>query len=68
MLAKLLSEAIDKIMESSYNDENTVRGIAKAAAAGVIDGLGNAAIILGTAVMITALANKVKGNNVSEKE
>lgn len=68
MLAKLLSKTSDKIMESSYEDENTVRGLAKAAAAGVIDGLGNAAIILGSAVMITALANKAKNNNVSEEE
>lgn len=68
MLAKLLSKTSDKIMESSYEDENTVRGLAKAAAAGAIDGLGNAAIILGSAVMITALANKAKNNNVSEEE
>lgn len=68
MFAKLLSKTSDKIMESSYEDENMVRGLAKAAAAGVIDGLGNAAIILGSAVMIKALANKAKNNNVSEEE
>lgn len=60
MFAKLLSKASDKIMESSLEDENTVRGLAKAAAAGVVDGFGNAAIVLGTAVMITGLVNKVK--------
>lgn len=60
MLAKLLSETSEKIMESSLEDENAVRGLAKAAASGIIDGLGNAAIILGSAVMVTALANKVK--------
>ena len=68
MLAKLLSKTSDKIMESSFEDESTVRGLAKAAAAGVIDGLGNAAIVLGSVVMITALANKAKNNNVSEEE
>lgn len=60
MFAKLLSKASDKIMESSLEDENTVRGLAKAAAAGVVDGFGNVAIALGTAVMIKGLVNKVK--------
>lgn len=68
MLAKLLAKASDKLFESSLKDESTVRGVAKAALSGAIDGLGNAAIVLGTVAIINGLTNISKKNNVSEEE
>lgn len=68
MLAKLLTKASDKLFESSFKDESTVRGVAKAALSGAIDGFGNAVIVIGTVALINSITNISKNNNVSEEE
>lgn len=68
MLARLLTKASEKLFESSLEDESIVRGVTKAALTGVIEGFGNAAIVLGTVVIINGLTNLSKKNNVSEEE
>lgn len=68
MLAKLLTKASDKLFESSLEDESVVRGATKAALSGAIEGLGNAAIVLGTVAIINGVTNILTKNNVSEEE
>lgn len=60
MLAKLLTKASDKLFESSLEDESTVRGATKAVLSGAIEGFGNAAIVIGTVVIINGLTNIMK--------
>lgn len=68
MLAKLLAKTGDKLFESSLKDESTVRGVAKAALSGAVEGFGNAVIVIGTVALINSITNISKNNNVSEEE